>query len=207
MNKYPAINVNRKTGEEVFYSDETNIDFDLKSFWQWSASDLVNNTLRGMLTEYIVATAIGVEKEIRTEWDAYDLLSKEGVKMEIKSSAYIQSWHQNKLSEITFGIQPTHGWDATTNTYDSALKRQSEIYVFCVLKHKVQETINPLNLSQWSFYILATSILNEKKEKQKTITLASLKTLNPIKASYSEIQSAISLTLNAAANKTFQPDP
>ncbi len=207
MNKYPAIIVNRKTGEELFYSDETDVTLNLKSFWQWSASDLVNNTLRGMLAEYIVASAIGVENGIRTEWDAYDLLSTEGTKIEIKSSAYIQSWPQKKLSDIQFGIQPTRGWDATTNTYDTVVKRQSDIYIFCILSHKQQETINPLNLSQWSFYILATSKLNETKGKQKTISLASLKKLNPIQASYSKIQSAISLTLNEAANKTFQSDP
>jgi len=206
MEKYPALKVNRKDGNERFYSGETELSLNLSSFWQWSSSDLVNNTLRGMLAEYIVASAIGIEKGIRTEWDAYDLESPDGIKIEVKSSAYIQSWPQKELSEIQFGIQPTHGWDAATNTYDKTLQRQSDVYVFCVLTHKVQETINPLNLSQWLFYIVATETLNNKVEHQKSIKLSSLKRLNPIESSYSELKSAITLALDKSANKAVKRD-
>lgn len=44
-----------------------------------------------------------------------------------------------------FGIQPTFAWDAETNVYDTEMRRQSDIYVFCVLKHTDQETIDPLD--------------------------------------------------------------
>lgn len=63
------------------------------AFWRWSASDLVSNTMRGVLAEYIVALAMGIDTEegVRREWDAYGLVLGDGTKVEVKSAAYIQS--------------------------------------------------------------------------------------------------------------------
>jgi hypothetical protein len=191
MNNLPAIKVSRKNGNESLHDNENQIPFNLLSFWQWSSSDLVGNTLRGMLAEYIIASAVGSEKGTRTEWDAFDIETPDKTKIEVKSSAYIQSWSQEKLSTISFGIQPTQGWDAKTNTYSSQRVRQSDIYVFCVLAHKDKKTIDPLNLDQWVFYIVATKTLNKILGNQKTITLSSLEKLKPIKVKYGSINETI----------------
>ncbi len=45
----------RKTGEEEFKENGVAIA-KLSEYWQWSASDLLGNTERGRLAEYIVAT-------------------------------------------------------------------------------------------------------------------------------------------------------
>lgn len=44
--------------------------------------------------------------------------------------------------------------------------------MFCVLKHKEQDTINPLDLEQWEFYPVSTDSLNNAVKGQKTICLA-----------------------------------
>ena len=157
------INLSKKTGEEHFYMGEEELDIKIINFWRWSQSDLISNSLRGILAEYLVATVLGVDGGIRTEWDAYDLTSENGVKIEVKSSAYIQSWQQVSDSNISFNIKKTKGWNSKTNEYSNELKRQADVYVFCLLKHRDKETVNPLNLNQWEFYILPTKILNEKK--------------------------------------------
>ena len=54
-----------------------------------------------------------------------------------------------KFSTITFNIPQTRYWDGTA--YAEEKKRQADVYVFCVLKHRDQKTINPLDLSQWAF--------------------------------------------------------
>jgi hypothetical protein len=64
--------------------------------------------------------------------------------------------------------------DSVTNEYDAEKKRQSDVYVFCVLKHKDQATLNPLDLSQWDFYVMSTAVLNKAAPGQKTISLRSL---------------------------------
>src|SRR5437016_10634959 len=88
----------RKTGQERFHSGDHDQGFDLLSFWQWSTSDLVSNVTRGRLAEFLVARALGLEAEdMREEWAAFDLLSQEGIRVEVKSAAFVQTWAQQKL--------------------------------------------------------------------------------------------------------------
>jgi len=126
MDKYPEIKVATKTGKEKFHEDGKPLAHDLLSFWQWSASDLVGNAMRGVLAEYIVASAVGKISGSRTEWDAFDIETNGDIKVDVKSGAYIQSWFQKKLSTIQFGIRPTQSWDSKTNSYSSNFARQSD---------------------------------------------------------------------------------
>src|SRR5687767_5377816 len=71
---FPPLTVSRKTGQEVFRNGTSPLSIDLLAFWQWAASDLVSNALRGRLAEFLVAQAMGIADGVRTEWDAYDLL-------------------------------------------------------------------------------------------------------------------------------------
>jgi len=150
-----------------------------------------------VLAEFIVASAIDVLEKPREEWDAYDLVTKNGLKIEIKSSSYLQSWEQSALSKIIFGIQPTTVWN-NDNKRSSEAKRQADIYVFCVLSHKDKTTVNPLDLSQWDFYTLPTATLNEKRPNQKTITLSSLLQLNPEISKYDKLKNVINSAYNKA---------
>mgnify|MGYP004615925475 FL=1 len=124
-------------------------------------------------------------------WDKYDLLSLEGIAVEVKSSGNLQSWDQDKLSSLEFGIQPTHGWDSSSNTYSNEPARQSDIYVFCVHKHTEQDTVNPLDISQWDFYLLLTKTLNEKAGVQKTAQLSSLLKMGAEKCEYGRLHQRI----------------
>ena len=179
-----------RTGEEYFTFNNKKLSINVLSFWQWSSSDLLVNVLRGKLAEFIVASSIDLIENQREEWDAYDLITEKGLKVEIKSSAYLQSWNQAKLSKITFGIQPTVVW-LDNNQRSKTIKRQADIYVFCVLNHKDKKTVNPLNLNQWNFHIIDTKILNSERANQKTITLSSLLELNPEKLDYSGLKDSI----------------
>jgi hypothetical protein len=56
-------------GTEPFHVDGRSAGFDVLDFWRWSTSDLVVNTTRGFVAEYIVAKALGLPtNEARTEW-------------------------------------------------------------------------------------------------------------------------------------------
>lgn len=170
----PAIEPKRLTGTEPLLAPDGKQLSNLLGFWQWAYSDLVINAERGALAEYIVACALGIAHSERIAWDKYDLRSAEGIAIEVKTSGYLQTWRQTSLSKPIFGIQPTHAWDGKTNEYASEKKRQSDIYVFCLHKHTDQETVNPLDISQWTFYLMPTPILNEKFGAQKSVSLASL---------------------------------
>jgi len=179
-----------KTGEEVFIGIK-NGKLTLKDFWRWSSSDLVSNATRGILAEFIVAFALGLNKGVRNEWDPYDLKTDRGIKIEVKSAAYIQSWYQQKLSNITFNIQSTSSWDYKTNCFAKEKKRQADVYVFCLLHHKDKKTINPLDLSQWTFYVVSTKKLDKDCPNMKTISLSGLKKLNPKVCIFNELKEVI----------------
>ena len=83
MNNLVPIKVARKTGEEVFVGCDEDRKCTLKDFWKWSVSDLVSNATRGILAEFIVACAFGLDQDVRHEWDAYDLQTERGVKIEV----------------------------------------------------------------------------------------------------------------------------
>lgn len=193
--KLPVIKASKKTGKEAFHNNGKPLPISLISFWQWSSSDLVGNALRGVLAEFIIATAIECSDDIRKEWGAFDLETPEGYKIEVKSAAYIQSWSQKKLSQIQFGIRPTQNWDDLSGTYSKESIRQADIYIFCLLAHKSKDTIDPLNLEQWTFYIIATKTLNRTVPKQKTITLSKLVELTPREVKYEGIAKAVKETL------------
>lgn len=196
MEELPAIEISRKSGDESFELNGLSLPLTLLSFWQWSASDMVGNAMRGILAEYIVASAVNMAAGARTERDAYDIETPDGIKVEVKSGAYIQSWGQKKHSTIRFGIRPTQCWNSESNAFSSEIMRQADVYVFCLLKHKEQDTVNPLNLDQWVFYVLPTKTLNETIGAQKSITLNSLKKLNPIKGRYEDLRASITKAAN-----------
>ncbi|NIM16061.1 MAG: hypothetical protein GTO45_29010 [Candidatus Aminicenantes bacterium] len=128
---------------------------------------------------------------VRREWDDFDFKTQKGLKIEVKSAAYLQSWYQDKLSKIIFDIAPTTGWCAETNTYSPEKKRRADIYIFCLLDHKDKQTVDPLNLNQWRFYLLETSVLNEKLKNQKKLSLPGLLKLSPLECSFPQIKPAV----------------
>lgn len=147
----PATDLN---GQEPFEGANASVI----DFWRFAMSDLRMNNTRGYLAEFLVANAIGLEKVKRTEWDAYDLLLDD-IRIEVKSSAYLQAWEQPRLSRISFsGLRGTryhsrHGYDPAGKGLNA------HVYVFCVQTAKTHETYRPLDISQWSFYILKRSTL------------------------------------------------
>lgn len=188
---FPAISVERKTGQERFHDGATPLPFDLLSFWQWSASDLLSNALRGRLAEFIVAQALGLPQGVRTEWDPYDLRTPEGLRIEVKSAAYFQSWGQRAPSKICFSIAPTRCWDPQTNQLAAETRRQADVYVFCLLKHEDKATVNPMDLSQWEFFVVPTARLDQERCGQKQIALSRLRDLKVTSCAFAELRDRV----------------
>ncbi len=183
---------NGKSGDEAFTVNGKNLGFRLKDFWRWSVSDLVSNATRGRLAEFIVATALNVDiREPRDEWRAFDLLTKDRVRVEVKSAAYVQSWNQKKLSAITFSIKPSRYWNSETNRQSKTPRLHAHVYVYCLLKHTDKATINPLNLDQWEFYVLSRTDVKSYRRSTHSITLKSLRSLAPA-VTYDSLKDSVS---------------
>lgn len=182
----------RKTGDECFTVGDQTLPVDLLSFWQWSTSDLLGNTMRGCLAEYIVAMALGITSGVRNDWEAYDLRFKDW-KIEVKASGYLQTWTQKRLSRPVFSIRPARGWDPVTGQWSNEVRRQSDLYVFCLHHHKEKATVNPLDLAQWSFYVLPTACLDcaPQFKAASSISLSALKTLKPSEVPFNDLGQSI----------------
>ncbi len=191
---FPPLAVSRKTGREVFHRGAVPLPFDLLAFWQWAASDLVSNALRGRLAVFFVAQALGLADGVRAEGDAYDLQTADGVKIEVKSAAYVQSWAQKAPSVITFDIAPTRYWDAATNVMAAESRCQADLYVFALLAHRDKATVDPMDVSQWVFYVLPAAVLNERLTEQKQVGLATLLKLGPVSCAFEGLRTVIEQT-------------
>ena len=192
MKNLPQIIAARKTGEEAFHSDGEPVGFSLLEFWSWSASDLVSNATRGVLAEFLVAKALGLAPDaVRSEWDSYDIDTAGGIKVEVKSSALIQSWFQKSYSRVQFSVKPSLGWTSETNRQESQARRHADVYVLAFLFHKDQPTIDPMNLNQWKFFVLSRQFLDTRTRSQHSITLPSLEKLGFEMHSYSELATAV----------------
>lgn len=184
-----------KSGNESFTYLNNELEYKLIDFWKWSVSDLVSNATRGRLAEFIVAKALQINtKNVRNEWQAYDIITSDNIKIEVKSASYIQSWYQKKLSDITFSIKKTRSWNSETNILENKSTRKADAYIFALLNHTDKDTINPLDLDQWVFYILSIKEINNYKRSEHSITLKSLEKLcKSIK--YNEIDKELRMKL------------
>ena len=83
-----------------------------------------------------------------------------------------------------------------TDKQEEQYKRQSDLYIFCHLKHKDRNTIDPTDVSQWDFYIVPTKILDKKFNKQKRISLSVLKKngFNPVE--FKDIKNNVDMFLS-----------
>ncbi len=195
--------VEPKTGQEELHADGEGLGANLLSFWRWSTSDLVSNVTRGRLAEFIVAKALGISTDgVRNEWDAYDLETEDGVKIEVKSAAYLQSWHQERLSRITFRVPKTRSWDPDSNRLENEAKRPADVYVFAVLAHQDKSTVDPLNVNQWRFYVLPTRILDERTRSQHSITLKTLERLSSGSVLFQELRITVQKAFKQQGKRT-----
>lgn len=170
-------------GNKKFINDNEQLDYTLNEFWEWYASDLMHGPLRGALAEYIIAKALNIDcSSGRNLWAAYDLEYK-GHSIEVKSSSYLQKKEHLHLSKrVVFDIRP--------HKHNSEGKRHAEIYIFCLIHCKDENICNPMDMSQWTFYILPTAEL-EKNCNKNSLSFRTLVSLNPIISSYKSLKKSI----------------
>ncbi|MFI9625262.1 hypothetical protein [Streptomyces sp. NPDC052042] len=120
-------------------------------FWRYAMPDLRTNTTRGLLAEFLVHRAVGAE-ERNAEWESFDVLAPDGLRIEVKTSAYLQAWEQRRLSQIRFTRLRGRVWtseaeDAVEPTYNA------DVYVFALHIARTHAAYDPLDIGQWHFYV------------------------------------------------------
>ncbi|MCI8978752.1 MAG: hypothetical protein HFI99_17375 [Lachnospiraceae bacterium] len=182
------------TGNEEFTLHGTNTGILIKDFWSWAYSDLIVNTQRGVMAEFLVYSSLSnvpLNTQLRENWLPFDVTSPSGRRIEVKSAAYIQAWTpENIFAQIRFDIGKKLAWDNETAAYASEPKRNCDLYVFCLFTAKTKD-VSILNLDYWDFYVLPTSVLDKKIPEQSGISLSSLLKLDPVKTDYDGLGAVI----------------
>jgi hypothetical protein len=186
----PPLVVAPLSGSEPFHTGGHALRFDVVAFWRWSSSNLAGNAMRGVLAEYLVARALELSTGVRTEWDACDLRMPDGTRVEVKSAAYLQSWSQRSHS-ASASTSRSRGSDSVTNTTALVACRSADVYVFALLAHRDKASFDPLDVSQWSFYVLPARRLDEACPAQKRIGSSALERLAAAPVEWAGIRAAI----------------
>ena len=170
----------------------------VRDFWAWALGDLRLNANRGMLAQFLVARALGDERPRDDGWGNFDVLTPEGIKVEVKSSGYLQSWRQSRRSRIVFSGLKALSWD-DEGGYGAEPEYRADVYVFAVHTCQMPSLYDPLELDAWQFYVPPASVIRDLG--QKSIGLSRLRALAGPPVTWAALRGAV---LGAAED--FHPD-
>lgn len=157
-------------GNEKFILNNTELNFGILDFWKSKYSNIYN--MQEVIAEFLVEKALGIDKAQNIDyWTLYDILYRNH-RIEIKQTSYYHSWNENsKISKVRrFGISMANS-NYEFADGENKYERQNDIYVFCLNTGETRADSNPLDLDNWEFYVVPTSVINEKCGSNKTIGL------------------------------------
>ncbi len=182
--------VERLTGGETFSGSTLTV----LDFWQWGFSDLRTNIVRGVLAEFFVASAVGDPSPLRNAWDNFDVTTPSGIRIEVKSAAYLQSWKQRRVSKIVFTGLTGRTWSDESASLGAARELRADVYVFAIHTCREPEQYDALDLSLWEFRVLGVNAL--RKHSYRSITKRSLDSIAPSGLRLDELAQEIERTFS-----------
>ena len=174
-----------------FVNGNESLGINMLDFWKYQYSNIYD--MQEYIAEFIVGKALGIDEPMnRDGWTLWDI-DYQGKRIEVKQTSYYHSWQEKiangKISQQrTFSITPafTRYKDSTTS-----YERQNDIYVFCLNIGTNEEESYPLDMANWEFYVVPTSVINENcTPAQKSISLGKVRKLAPL-TKYEELKNVI----------------
>jgi len=140
-------------------------------FWEWALCK-PSDVQRGLIAEYLIAVALDVDDKPYEEWARWDLMTKSGVTVQVKASAYLQPWEQRHESRPGFRFAKKRGEENIGGRFIRyELDHHADVYVFALHNHHVRETLDMFDGSQWEFWVFA----KRKLPPQDSISVKSLR--------------------------------
>jgi hypothetical protein len=173
------------SGSEQFVG----LDATVADFWRWAFSDLRNNTTRGILAEFLVARAVGDDRSPRAGWDSFDVQAPDGTRIEVKCSAFLQSWAQKQLSNLSFGRLSGREFDEVSHQYSADVRYRADVFVFAVEAQREPDAYDALDIAHWEFWVASASIIRQQALKTVGIGWVRQHTTGPLR--YGQLAGAI----------------
>lgn len=162
----------------------------VRDLWAWAMGDLRLNTNRGALAQFLVANAVGDDRLMDDGWGNFDVRSETGITIEVKSSAYWQSWKQTRPSDIKFSGLMGKPWSEETGYGPESIVR-ADVFVFALNTCVDHRAYDPLRLTDWQFFVVPGYVIQQRG--MKSISLGPLKRLAPPPVSWDGIADAVRL--------------
>lgn len=156
---------------------------------------LVTNVLRGHVAEAIIALALEPEWSwCSADYAGWDFERADGLRLEVKQSATMQSWSTGKPSKAIFDVAARTGyWEAGTEWIAKA-GRPAHLYVFA--HHGIYgDDADHRDPSQWGFYVVPSHALPDVK-KLGLATISTLTSAVPVAALANTVRAAASQIAN-----------
>ncbi|MBQ4066239.1 MAG: hypothetical protein IJD22_01220 [Clostridia bacterium] len=188
-------------GDEKFEFNGQELDFSFLDFWRFHYSNIYD--IQGRIAEFIIARALGIEESQNDQyWTLWDTTYR-NVRIEVKETSYYHSFNkEGKVSyKRNFGITKANGSYDPQVSGNTEFCRQNDLYIFCLNTGETREDSYPLNLNNWEFYIVPTSVINEKCKNNKTISLNKIRKLGFLPLKYDGIRPAVDQFADSLANK------
>jgi hypothetical protein len=151
---------------------------DLVEFWQWAYSALEDNTVRGVLAEWLVGNALACAIDVRQAWGPWDLETPSGIRVEVKASGYVQRWEQKGPSQISF-----------SGLCDRQGQFHADVYVFGIQTAKTRDEYDKLDVAQWEWWVADRQSIEQLG--QTTMGLATVKRVASGPVAYGELESEV----------------
>lgn len=142
----------------------------VEDFWIWGYSDMLTNVVRNTFAEFLVGFALGRLHTPKSGQDSIGFHYRDRQVM-VKAAAFVQSNpDQKKKSKVNFDIRQRVG----KGTSDSRTLRTSDCYVFCLYAYGNYQDKDAarnalIDVDNWKFYVIPTTLLNEQVPDKKTV--------------------------------------
>lgn len=161
------------TGEEQPSGNGVQLDATLLDFWRWRFRNLLFNDVRGVYGERLVAQLLEIAPPPRDSWAAYDLMTPEGVRVEVKTTAFLQAWNPTaSTKKPVFSGLKGQAWTLETG-YSGIATYNADLYVFCLQIEQDITRWNALDLAQWRFFLLPKATVEQRN--CQSISLSALR--------------------------------
>jgi hypothetical protein len=120
---------------------------DVDAFLRWSAGDLLAPGIRAAYAEWLVHRALGLDPGLHRREELVQLRAG-ALSLAVRSAAYVISRGQEHPGAISFAIE----------------SRTASAFVFCLLMEQNPLLADPLNLSQWLFWVVPTARLHPDRQ-------------------------------------------
>lgn len=181
----------RRTGDEPIHHGGRPLPARVVDFWRWAYSDLLSNTTRGAFAEFIVAAALGLDLRVRDPWSDCDLRLPSGIRIEVRSAAFVQSWAQRAPSRITFSVRRSQRWDPDRGAYEGVRQHNADVFVFALLCECDRAKIDPLDVTQWKFFVLPTRAVESRAGNAQTLSMKRLNQIGGETCDFSSLHAAV----------------